>query len=222
LDVTLDRYCALDSELRQAENTNFRVCLFGSARIQSQDPLYQTVFQLSRELAARGMDIVTGGGPGLMEAANAGVRAAQHERSRSYGLTLDLPSLVEPPNAHLDIKRSHRLFSSRLDEFVRLSHAVVVAPGGIGTLLELVYVWQLLQIEMVEPRPVILLGAEFWRGLLLWMNTEQAAGGFVSPRDMQLAQIVDSVDEVVAVIGLEQERLAQQEMFTTEQGRRWV
>jgi uncharacterized protein (TIGR00730 family) len=222
LDTTLDRYCALHSELCQTENTNFRVCLFGSARIQENDPLYQTVFQLSRELAARGMDIVTGGGPGLMEAANAGVRAAEHQQSRSYGLTLDLPSLNEPPNPHLDIKRSHRLFSSRLDEFVRLSHAVVVAPGGIGTLLELVYVWQLLQIGMVEPRPVLLLGADFWRGLTQWINEIPAGNGFLSPCDMQLVQIVDSIEEVVAAIGLEQERLAEQEMFSSHPQRRWA
>src|SRR5438552_8409502 len=133
LQETLEEYCLLDTHLRALEDTNFRVCLFGSARITAADPLYHTVFDLSHALAARGMDVITGGGPGLMEAANAGVRSAQHEQSRSYSLTLDVPTLVELPNPHLDIKSSHKRFSSRPDEFVRLSHGVVVAPGGIGT-----------------------------------------------------------------------------------------
>src|SRR5207248_7966519 len=125
LQRTLEEYWYLDTHLRVVENTNFRVCLFGSARITPGDPLYQTVYHLSRRLAERGMDVITGGGPGLMEAANAGVRAAgtQHSPSgaglsisRSYGVTLDLPTLHEAPNAHLDIKSSHKRFSSRLDE----------------------------------------------------------------------------------------------------------
>src|SRR5919201_2196203 len=106
LQETLEEYWLLDTHLRTLEDTNFRVCLFGSARIIPADPLYHTVFDLSHALAARGMDVITGGGPGLMEAANAGVRSAQHEQSRSYGLTLDVPTLVELPNPHLDIKSS--------------------------------------------------------------------------------------------------------------------
>src|SRR5688572_14212967 len=108
LQRTLEEYWRLDTHLRVLENTNFRVCLFGSARITGADPLYDTVFELSRALAERGMDVITGGGPGLMEAANSGVRAAQHEHSRSYGLTLDIPALSELPNIHLDIKSSHK------------------------------------------------------------------------------------------------------------------
>src|SRR5205823_213211 len=194
---TLEEYWHLDTHLRTLEDTNFRVCLFGSARITAADPLYYTVFDLSHALAARGMDVITGGGPGLMEAANAGVRSAHHEKSRSYGLTLDTPTLVELPNSHLDIKSSHKRFSSRLDEFVRLSHGVVVAPGGIGTLLELMYVWQLLQVGMIEPRPVVLLGATFWNGFLRWVAGTPAAHGFLDFADLDHLQVVDSVDEVV-------------------------
>lgn len=197
LQQTLEEYWFLDTHLRSVEDTNFRVCLFGSARITAADPLYHTVFHLCRELAGRGMDVITGGGPGLMEAANAGVRAARHGFSRSYGLTLDLPTLDEVPNPHLDIKSSHKRFSSRLDEFVRLSHGMVVAPGGIGTLLELMYVWQLLQVGMIEPRPVVLLGATFWNGFLRWAAGAQAAQGFLSFQDLDYLQVVDSVSEVV-------------------------
>jgi uncharacterized protein (TIGR00730 family) len=196
LQQTLEEYCFLDAHLREAENTNFRVCLFGSARLTAADPLYQTVFNLSRELAERGMDVITGGGPGLMAAANAGVRAAMAQ-SRSYGLTLDLPALDEVANPHLDIKSSHKRFSSRLDEFVRLSHGVVVAPGGIGTLLELMYVWQLLQVKMIEPRPVVLLGATFWNGFLRWVAGTQAAQGFLNFQDLDYLHVADSVAEVV-------------------------
>jgi uncharacterized protein (TIGR00730 family) len=213
LQATLEEYWRLDTHLREIENTNFRVCLFGSARITTADPLYGTVFELSRALAARGMDVVTGGGPGLMEAANAGVRAAStgalrpaeseapaaltRAGSRSYGLTLDVPTLNEAANAHLDIKSSHKRFSSRLDEFVRLSHGVVVAPGGIGTMLELMYVWQLLQVGMIEPRPIVLLGACFWHGFLQWVRETQAEGSFLSLRDLEYLEVADDVGQVV-------------------------
>ncbi len=201
---TIEEYCRLDDHLRLVEDTNFRVCLFGSARIESGDPLYETVFDLCRELAGDGMDVVTGGGPGLMEAANAGVRAARHAYSRSYGLTLDLPDLKEDANLHLDIKTTHNRFSSRLDEFVRLSHAVVVAPGGIGTLLELMYVWQLLQVGVTEKRPIVLLGEEFWRGLFDWMEKVQCRKGFISEADLNDVEIADSVPQVVKRMSYEQ------------------
>src|SRR5207244_9136770 len=138
----------------------------------------------------------------LMEAANAGVRAAT-ACSRSYGLTLDLPALDQAANAHLDIKSSHQRFSSRLGEFVRLSHGVVVAPGGIGTLLELMYVWQLLQVGMIDRRPVMLLGALFWNGFLRWVAGSQAAEGFISPQDLEYLRVADSIDEVVHLMARE-------------------
>src|SRR5437763_9775289 len=171
LRETIEEYVRLDAELRALENTNYRVCIFGSARVRPADPVYHSVFRLAQSLSERGIDVVTGGGPGLMEAANRGVSAAKRRRSKSYGLPIELPSLVEPPNRHLDFTGAHKRFSSRLDEFIRLSHAVVVAPGGIGTLLELMYVWQLLQLKAVEPRPMILLGRDYWQGLLTWIRT---------------------------------------------------
>src|SRR5215210_3248840 len=91
---TVEEYVQLDAELRALENTNYRVCIFGSARISPRDPTYHTVFCLAQRLSERGIDVVTGGGPGLMEAANRGVLAAKRRRSQSYGLPLDLPSLT--------------------------------------------------------------------------------------------------------------------------------
>lgn len=200
----IDQYLKLDRQLRQAENTNFRVCIFGSARIHRRDPTWQLVYSLAKRLAKRGIDIVTGGGPGLMEAANRAVQDAHDERSKSYGLPLNIPTLREPENQHLDIKSEHQRFSSRLDEFMRLSHAVVVAPGGIGTLLELMYVWQLIQIGLIERRPVLLLGADFWPGLLEWMEKELLGRAYINPEDMHYVQIVSTRDEAVEILAVKQ------------------
>jgi uncharacterized protein (TIGR00730 family) len=200
LGRVLMEYWDLEKELQEAEDTNYRVCIFGSARLSPADPIYERVFRLARALAEEGMDVVTGGGPGLMEAANAGVRTACAAAARSYGLPLDLPGLKEPPNRHLDIKSMHRRFSSRLDEFVRLSHAVVVAPGGVGTLLELMYVWQLLQLEMVAPRPIVLLGRAFWQGFLDWGGSQQLAGGYTSRKDYEAIRLADTPEEALAIL----------------------
>lgn len=200
LSRTIEEYVRLDVELRALENTNYRVCIFGSARIWPKDPVYHDVFRLAQSLSERGIDVITGGGPGLMEAANRGVLAAKRKRSKSYGLPLDLPSLIEKPNRHLDIKSAHKRFSSRLDEFVRLSHAVVVAPGGIGTMLELMYVWQLLQLRTVEPRPFILLGREFWGGLIEWMQNVPAEMRLLDQKDLDQAHIVDTPEEALAIL----------------------
>lgn len=200
LNELLEQYVELDAELRKLEDTGFRVCIFGSARIRPEDPTYQMVYQLAKSLAQMGVDIVTGGGPGLMEAANRGVQEARNERSKSYGLPIELPRSLETPNKHLDIKSQHKRFSSRLDEFMRLSHAVIVAPGGIGTLLELMYVWQLLQVGMIEPRPLILLDRAFWSGLIAWMRDQQLSRGFISPHDLDNVHLMDRPEEVVEVI----------------------
>ena len=200
LRQTIEDYIQLESEIRALENTNYRVCIFGSARIRPQDPMYHEVFSLAQMLSQRGIDVVTGGGPGLMEAANRGVSAAKRRRSQSYGLPLDLPTLVEPPNRHLDFKSPHKRFSSRLDEFIRLSHAVVVAPGGIGTLLELMYMWQLVQLRTVESRPFILLKRAYWCGLLDWMNAQPAAMRLIDEKDMKSIRVVDTPEEALAII----------------------
>ena len=197
---TMEEYIQLEAELRTLENTNYRVCLFGSARIQPTDPDYHRVFSLAQKLSGRGIDVVTGGGPGLMAAANRGVLAAKHGRSTSYGLPLDLPFLTEPANRHLDIKSAHKRFSSRLDEFIRLSHAQVVAPGGIGTLLELMYVWQLLQLRTVDPRPLVLLGRDYWGGLIEWMRRKPLEKRLIDAKDLEAITLVDTPEEALAAI----------------------
>jgi uncharacterized protein (TIGR00730 family) len=201
LQQSLDEYYVAEDELRKLEDTQFRVCIFGSARISRDHPTYQEVFRLARSLAKLRIDVVTGGGPGLMEAANRGVRDAGNGHSKSYGLPIDLPSLATAEaNRHLDIKSQHKRFSSRLDEFIRLTHTVIVAPGGIGTLLEMMYVWQLLQVGILERRVIILLGGEFWRGLLDWMREQMLAKAFISPHNFDSIHLVDSIEEAVTLI----------------------
>lgn len=206
LRQTIEQYHTVEAELKALEADQFRVCIFGSARIRPDDETYQTVRKLAHALGELGIDIVTGGGPGLMEAANLGVRDAHNSAAISYGLPIHLPTVVEDANKHLDIKSEHRRFSSRLDEFMRLSHAVIVAPGGIGTLLELVYVWQLLQVRLIEPRTLILLQTSFWEGLIEWMERKMLGRGFVSPRDFNWIHIVDTPAQALELIRGELER----------------
>ncbi len=203
---TLDQYFSLEAELQQLEKDRFRVCIFGSARIRPEDPTYRTVYEMSRMLAELDIDIVTGGGPGLMEAANRAVRDAANGTSQSIGLPIFLPRSQELANKHLDIKSEHKRFSSRLDEFMRLSHAVIVAPGGIGTMLELMYVWQLIQVGMVEERAVVLLDRQLWTGLLDWMREELLGRKFISPRDFDWIHCVDTPQEALAYVKVELQR----------------
>lgn len=210
----LEEYVSVESQLKELEGDRFRVCIFGSARIRPEDPIYHTVRELARDLAELDVDVVTGGGPGLMEAANAGVQEARNAASLSYGLPIRLPTATERANRHLDIKSEHRRFSSRLDEFMRLSHAVIVAPGGIGTMLELMYVWQLIQVKMIEPRPVVMLGRDFWGGLMAWMREEMLVRRLVSPEDFDPIHLVDTPAEALGYV-----RQALNEWMARQRGR---
>jgi uncharacterized protein (TIGR00730 family) len=200
LQKTLEEYGTVERELRQLEGEQFRVCVFGSARIRPEDPIYKLVYETARKLAELDIDVVTGGGPGLMEAANWGVQDARRELSRSFGLTIELPNARELANRHLDIKSEHRRFSSRLDEFMRLSHAVIVTPGGIGTMLELLFAWQLVQVGMVERREIVLLDRSMWQGLIEWMRIHLLGRALVSPGDFEWVHLVDTPDEALEII----------------------
>lgn len=185
----------IDNILTELETDFYRVCIFGSARISENSPFYKQTFELAKEMAKRGVDIVTGGGPGLMEAANRGAKEGS-SLSRSIGLPIDLPFETDA-NAHLDVKHQHRRFSSRLDEFMRISHAVVITPGGIGTLLELFYTWQLMQVNHIKPRPFILLGKDMFEGLIDYLKSVPIQHGLMSLDDLKMIKVVDSVAEVV-------------------------
>ncbi len=198
-----DRAMVLERELRHLDdNRYYRVCIFGSARIKPDNDIYKSVFSVARYLAWEGIDILTGGGPGLMEAANKGAHFGQQERktkTMSFGLSIDLPFEPEA-NLHLDVKRHHHKFSSRLDDFMRLSHSIIVTPGGIGTLLELYFSWQLVQVKHIDMRPIVLLGKKFWSGLIEWMKEYPLGRGLVSNADFDFVSIVDTPEEAAEVI----------------------
>jgi uncharacterized protein (TIGR00730 family) len=197
------RTMLIEAELRKLdENRFYRTCIFGSARIKADTKQYAEVFEVARFLAWEGIDVLTGGGPGLMEAANKGARLGREEkktRSLSYGLSIQLEFEPEP-NRHLDIKRHHHKFSSRLDDFMRLSHSVICTPGGIGTILELFFVWQLIQVKHVPPRPIVLMDKEYWSGLLDWMRAETCARGLMSEKDFSFIHLVDTPEEAFEII----------------------
>ncbi|MEN9835335.1 MAG: hypothetical protein RL011_1528 [Pseudomonadota bacterium] len=189
----------IDGLLTEMETDFYRVCIFGSARISSDSAIYQQVEKLAEGLSRLGVDIVTGGGPGLMEAANKGAKAGS-KGGWSIGLPIELP-FESDANSHLDVKSQHRRFSSRLDEFMRLSHAVIIVPGGIGTLLELFYTWQLMQVNHIKPRPLVLLADdESWLQLMEWLRTFPLANKLMSDRDFSMLKLAHSVDEVVKIL----------------------
>lgn len=197
------REMLIERELRKLEDNRFyRTCIFGSARIKHDTQAYNDVVELARLVASDGIDILTGGGPGLMEAANKGAKLGQEEkrsRSLSFGISIQLDFEPEP-NKHLDVKRHHHRFSSRLDDFMRLSKSVIITPGGIGTLLELFFTWQLVQVKHIEMRPIVLLGKEFWTGIIEWMRSEPLKRGLVSAPDFNCISIVDTPHEAYEII----------------------
>jgi uncharacterized protein (TIGR00730 family) len=182
-----------------AERRYFRVAIFGSSRIQPADAAYARVRELARRLSFMGCDIVTGGGPGLMQAANEGARdGAYRYRTRSFGLTILLP-MEEQPNPFLDEVAHHPTFFSRLHQFVRLSHVSLVLDGGIGTTLEAMMVWQLLQVRLLADRPLIFVGP-MWRGLRSWVDEEIVQRGLASPGDLEVVHWVDDIEQALALV----------------------
>jgi uncharacterized protein (TIGR00730 family) len=168
---------------------------FGSARTSPDDPEYALARETARIVGEAGLAIITGGGPGAMEAAN---RGAQDAGARSIGLAIDLPT-EEPPNAYLDLRLDFHYFFARKVMFVRYSGAFVVLPGGFGTLDELFEALTLIQTGKIRFFPVILVGTEFWGDLVDWLRDRLLAAGTISESDLDLVRVTDSPDEVVEV-----------------------
>ena len=187
----------LDSLVTEIGSDYYRVSVFGSARIKKNTDEYIQVYELAKKLAQNKADIVTGGGPGLMEAANVGAKEGSPD-SKSFGLHIDLP-FETTPNEHLDVTFHHKKFSSRLDEFMRISNAVIVTPGGIGTILELMYAWQLIQVDHITPRPIILLG-DMWNGLINWMKDEPLKRSLINEADFDNITTVQNINEVIPIL----------------------
>lgn len=184
------------------DNKHFRVTIFGSARIKENDWEYKLVYKLAELIAKEGLDIVTGGGPGLMQAASRGHHTGRGKNNNnnvhSVGLTINLPR-EEGKGYHLDIRKDFNKFSGRLDKFMELSNVVVVAPGGIGTLLELFYTWQLMQVKHICETPIILLGDK-WDDLLTWMRKNLLKKKLIGKEDFDFIFTAKDEKEAMKII----------------------
>lgn len=189
------------SQIKPERPPYYRVAIFGSARMQPESPSYADVKRLAQFLAEHGCDIVTGGGPGLMQAANEGENLGDpHNHTRSYGIRIDLP-FEQGANPFVEKLYTHRTFYSRLAQFIRLSSAFVIVGGGIGTTLEAMMVWQLLQVRHLHDVPLIFVGP-MWRDLVDWSRRHMTEGQelLASPSDIEIPTCVDDIDEAMAVL----------------------
>jgi uncharacterized protein (TIGR00730 family) len=169
------------------------VCVFGSARQSEETPEYQRAREMGRALGEAGFAVITGGGPGLMEAAN---RGAQDVGALSVGLNIELPH-EQALNPYVDVGIEFHYFFTRKLMFVRYSDALVVFPGGFGTLDELFEVLTLIQTGKAVDHPVILEDSAFWSGLVKWMRDFQLAQGMFSEEDLAQAELADGVEDVM-------------------------
>jgi hypothetical protein len=171
------------------------VTVFGSARITEDSPWYAAAREVGAGIAKHGFAVITGGGPGIMEAAN---RGAMEAGGLSIGCNIELPH-EQSPNPYSNLSIDFRYFFVRKTMFVKYSEAFVVFPGGFGTMDELFEALTLIQTSKVQRFPVVLYGSEYWSGLLDWVRDTLAVEGMVSREDLALVQVVDSTDEVCAI-----------------------
>src|SRR5215510_10009922 len=189
------------TRLRPSKREHYRVTIFGSARAQPGTYVYAEVKRIAAALAEMGCDIITGGGPGLMQAANEGATAANApERNRSVGIRVDLP-FEQEVNPFVEQAFEHRTFFTRLHHFVLASDAFIVAPGGIGTVLETMMIWQLLQVRHLEDTPLILVG-KLWPGLVQWVRDSMLSfeTPLINAEDVNIPVCVSDADEAIAII----------------------
>jgi uncharacterized protein (TIGR00730 family) len=187
------------TRLQPSRRERYRVTIFGSARVKPGTFGYEETKRVAAALAEMGCDIITGGGPGLMQAANEGAAAAP-DRARSFGIRVDLP-FEQEVNSFVTQAFEHRTFFTRLHQFVLASDAFVVAPGGIGTVLETMMIWQLLQVRHLEDTPLILVG-KMWPGLIEWARGSMltADAPLANPEDMTIPRCVANADEAITLI----------------------
>jgi uncharacterized protein (TIGR00730 family) len=187
------------TRLQPSRRERYRVTIFGSARAKPGTFAYEETKRVAGALAELGCDIITGGGPGLMQAANEGTESAG-ERGHSMGIRVDLP-FEQEVNPFVELAFEHRTFFTRLHHFVLASDAFVVAPGGIGTVLETLMIWQLLQVRHLQHTPLILVG-KMWPGLIEWARSAMLS--FETPlanaEDMDIPRCVEDGEEAVALI----------------------
>jgi len=172
------------------------VSIYGSARVKPGDKLYQKTEEIAHRLGKAGFSIITGGGPGVMEAANKG---ASRAGVKSVGVNIELPE-EQMPNTYSNISLSLRHFFVRKVLLVKYATAFVIIPGGLGTLDELTEVLTLMQTHKIRPFPVLLYGSDYWNGFLEWLRNFALDRGFISAEDLHLLRVCDDTDEIVAAV----------------------
>jgi len=169
------------------------VSIFGSARTKQDDPCYKKAELLARHLVEKGFGVITGGGPGIMEAANKGAAEAG---GQSVGMNIRLP-LEQKPNPYANVSIDYKYFFIRKVMFVKYAVAYVILPGGFGTMDELFEALTLIQTHRIKGFPVVLMGSEYWKGLYDWLRGTMLRDNRISPEDLDRFQIIDDPDEAV-------------------------
>ncbi len=172
------------------------VSIFGSARVTEDDPVYKLTFDIAKKLTESGYSVITGGGPGLMEAGNKG---AFEGDGNSVGLHIHLP-FEQKSNDFINLRCEFRYFFVRKVMFIKYAKAYVVMPGGLGTLDELSEALVLTQTKRIKPFPIILVGSEFWSGLLEWFKDQLLTNGYIKEKDFDMFCVVDTAEEVLEAI----------------------
>jgi uncharacterized protein (TIGR00730 family) len=172
------------------------VTFFGSARVLPGSEQYELTYEMAKTVARAGYTIITGGGPGVMEAANKG---AHEVGAESVGLNINLP-MEQRPNPYVKTLLSFRYFFVRKVMFVKYSQAFIIMPGGFGTLDELFESITLIQTQRIQPFPVILVGRKFWAPLLNWLEEALLGTGLISAGDRQIMSVADTSEEVLAIL----------------------
>ena len=172
------------------------VSIFGSARTEPEDETYIQTVEIAKKLSENGFNIITGGGPGIMEAGNKG---AQEGKGKSVGVNIKLP-MEQQSNAFTDLQLELNYFFVRKVMFIKYAQAYVGMPGGFGTLDEIFEAITLIQTKRIKPFPVILVGTEYWSGLLDWIKDTLLKKNLISADDIDLVRLTDDPDEVVKII----------------------
>jgi len=177
-------------------NVQPAVSIFGSTRVSTDNPLYAKAEQLARLLSENGFNVITGGGPGIMEAANKG---ALEGGRKSIGLNIDLPA-EQAPNTYTNIHLNFRYFFVRKVMFVKYAMAYIIFPGGLGTLDEFFEAITLIQTKKIKPFPVILVESAYWQGLIDWLKNSLLKVKHISPEDLEIIQVIDEPSEIIKYI----------------------
>ncbi|MFO7984753.1 MAG: TIGR00730 family Rossman fold protein [Desulfatiglandaceae bacterium] len=172
------------------------VTVFGSARTQPGSELYETTLKTAQLLVKNGFNVISGGGPGTMEAANKGAAEAG---GKSVGLHIQLPN-EQAPNPYANVRLEYRYFFIRKVMFVKYAMAYIIMPGGFGTMDELFEAMTLIQTKRIKPFPLVLMGSKFWSGLLDWFKETLVKEKTISPSDLNLFNVVDTPEEAVDII----------------------